>query len=302
MFERLNTLHSAIKFTKEIEVNNQISFLDVLIKRKDDKFITSIFRKPSFTGQYLNFQSYCSRRRKVGLIKTLFHRAHKLCSEEMFQTELNVIKDLLINNGYPNPLVEKVFKTEINRLKYIKPYGPDKCPVLLILPYVGVKSTQIENSIKKMTEKVYRASNPRVIFTSTSILNPKGKDHISHNHKSCVVYTFKCCCSNSYIGQTSRHLETRIKEHVPKCVREHIANQPKTLNAATSNAIKRSSISEHLVNNPLCGKSYNEKMFKIMRSCTNILDLVKIEAIYIHLNKPELCKQREFDYSLSLFN
>ena len=54
--------------------------------------------------------------------------------------------------------------------------------------------------------------------------------------------------------------------------------------------------------NPIYGKSYSEMMFKIMRSCTNILDLVKIEAIYIHLNKPELCKQREFDYSLSLFN
>ena len=79
LFEKLNSLHSAIKFTKENEENNQISFLDVLIKRKDNKFITSIFRKP-FTGQYLNFQSYCSKRRRTGLIKTLFHRTNKICS------------------------------------------------------------------------------------------------------------------------------------------------------------------------------------------------------------------------------
>ena len=78
------------------------------------------------------------------------------------------------------------------------------------------KLNQIEKDIKNMTEKVYRASNPRVIFTSAAILNPQGKDLISYKHKSCVVYTYECCCSNSYIGQTSRHLETIIKEHVLK--------------------------------------------------------------------------------------
>ena len=61
----------------------------------------------------------------------------------------------------------------MNRLKYIKPYGPEKCPVLLILPYVGVKSNQIARDIKNMTEIVYHASNQRVIFTSTVVLNPK---------------------------------------------------------------------------------------------------------------------------------
>ena len=71
---------------------------------------------------------------------------------------------------------------------------------------------------------------------------------------------------------------------------------------ATSNAIKRSSISDYLVKNPVCGSSYNEMRFKILRSCTNIFELIKIEAIYIHLNKPKLCKQKEFDYSLSLFS
>ena len=153
LFDKLNSVHNSIKFTKEIETNNQLPFLDVLIKRKDDKFITSIFRKPTFTGQYLNFLSYCSRRRKIGLIKTLFHRARKICSSEVFQNELIVIKELLLKNGYPGPLIDKVFKTETNRLDYIKPYGPEKCPVVLILPYVGEKSTQIESNIKKLLKK-----------------------------------------------------------------------------------------------------------------------------------------------------
>ena len=84
-----------------------------------------------FTGQYLNFLSYCSKRRKIGLFKTLFHRPSKKCSPEVFQIELNVIKELLLMKGYPGPLIDKVFKTETNRLNHIKPYKPEKCPVLL---------------------------------------------------------------------------------------------------------------------------------------------------------------------------
>ena len=66
-------------------------------------------------------------------------------------------------------MTEKLFRTELVRLKNIKLYGPEKCPVLLILPYVGAKSEQVEKEIKNMTEKVYRASNPKVIFTSAAV-------------------------------------------------------------------------------------------------------------------------------------
>ena len=66
--------------------------------------------------------------------------------------------------------------------------------------------------------------------------------------------------------------------------------------------MNRSSIAEHLIKNPICEKSFNDLRFKILRSSTNMFDLIKIEAIYIHLNKPKLCKQKEFDYSVSLFS
>ena len=71
-----------ITCTKKNELHNQLSFLDVLITRKDGRFLTSVYRKSNFTGQYLNFQSSCSKRRKIGLIKTLYHRAKNICSPE----------------------------------------------------------------------------------------------------------------------------------------------------------------------------------------------------------------------------
>ena len=154
-----------------------------------------------------------------------------------------------------------------------------------------------------MTEKVNMASNnPRILFKSAAVLNPKSKTLISYKHKNCVIYTYECCCWNSYIKKTSRHLETRIKEHVPKFVKEHVKDQPNKMSNATSNAIKRSLISEQRVKNSVCWNSYSEIRFKILRSCTNNFDLVKIKATYINLNKPKIFKQKELDYSLSLFS
>ena len=118
---------------------------------------------------------------------------------------------MLLKNGYLNPFIDKVFKTENSRLNYINPYFPEKFLALIILPYASKKLTQIKKKMNILKEKVYHAAKPRVICISSSVLRPKDKYLISNKHKSCVVYTFECLCSNSYIGQTLRHFETRIK-------------------------------------------------------------------------------------------
>ena len=86
-------------------MNDHLKFLDVLIKKKGDKFLTTVCRKPTVTGQYLNFQSYCNKRRKTGLIKTLFNR---ICSPELFSEELIVLKVILQKNCYPCKLVGRI--------------------------------------------------------------------------------------------------------------------------------------------------------------------------------------------------
>ena len=53
-FDKLNQLHSSLTFTIEEENNGQLPFLDVLVERRDSSFLTSVYRKPTFTGLYLN--------------------------------------------------------------------------------------------------------------------------------------------------------------------------------------------------------------------------------------------------------
>ena len=46
----LNRQHKNIKFTSETENENSISFLDIKITRDNNKLMTSVYRKPTFSG------------------------------------------------------------------------------------------------------------------------------------------------------------------------------------------------------------------------------------------------------------
>ena len=78
-FSHLNSLHPLLRFTFGKECNRTLPFLDVLVEKNDHKFVTSIYRKPTFTGQYIRWNSFCPMKRKTNLISTLVHRALVTC-------------------------------------------------------------------------------------------------------------------------------------------------------------------------------------------------------------------------------
>ena len=50
----MNNQHPNVKFTMENEHNRKLPFLDVLVDRDNNKFNTSVYRKPTFSGQGLD--------------------------------------------------------------------------------------------------------------------------------------------------------------------------------------------------------------------------------------------------------
>ena len=87
---------------------------------------------------------------------------------------------------------------------------------------------------------------------------------------------------------------TWVNEHIPKCIFNFIKK-------AVINVTKRSSIAKHLFNNVNCANNYDLLRYMVIKNYRNYIYLVRLEAILIFLNKPELCKQKEFDYKVSLF-
>ena len=113
------------------------------------------------------------------------------------------------------------------------------------------------------------------------------------------MYTFQCWFQSKYISETSRHLVTSIKEHVPKCVENFIQIPIELKSTAIKNATNRSVISERLVNNP--DTLSNGSRFRILWKCYNNYDVIKLEAILIKIKNLKLNKQKVFDYVISLF-
>ena len=68
-------------FTYEAETENKLPFLDVLVTREATTFTTNIYKKPTFSGLYTNFQSYLPESYKKGLIFTLLFRIYTICSD-----------------------------------------------------------------------------------------------------------------------------------------------------------------------------------------------------------------------------
>ena len=110
----------------------------MLVQRCDFSFLTSIYRKPTFSGLYLDWHSFAPKSRKLNLIRCLSYRALNICSECKIENELKAIKDIFIDNGYPEDVIDINIEHTVTKFKNLnKAFGPPKCPVYFRIPWVG---------------------------------------------------------------------------------------------------------------------------------------------------------------------
>ena len=103
-FER----NSVLKFTFETEIKKNALFR--YHDQPKPKFsFHSIFTKSTNSGDCKNFESCCPDRYKLGLIKSMLHRAYAICSNwNEINKEIDRLKQLFTNNNYPLFVVESV--------------------------------------------------------------------------------------------------------------------------------------------------------------------------------------------------
>ena len=179
----------------EEENNGQLPFLDVLVERRDSSFLTLMYRKPTFTGLYLNWHSFPPKSRKLNLIRCLSYRALNICRDCKIENELKVIKDIFIDNRYPKEVIDVNIKYTVTRLKNTN----KKCPVYFRLPRVGSASQSFADKIASSVYCCYHAVNLRPIFTMRLAFNSTNKDKLPVFKQSNLIYKFVCRCSSTYI-------------------------------------------------------------------------------------------------------
>lgn len=250
ILEYLNQQHPNIRFTIEHEQDGKLPFLDTLVYRGQTTYHTTIYRKKTFTGVYLNWTSLTSKKYKIGLIYCLMDRIWKICTEiEDRCEEVKKLKIILARNEYPEYVVNReIEKFVSNRtLEVSKPvYALDKPSVgveppvtrsktaalqqqpeakltrFLVLPFVSQKAEGFAKRLKRLVNDFYPQVDFNVAFRTPDEIGKHFpyKDNIKTNaQRSLVVYRIKCKhqgCDASYIGKTERILKHRIDEHKKK--------------------------------------------------------------------------------------
>ena len=204
--EHLNSQHQRIKFTTEVQENQQISFLDTLVHIKEDKTVkTTIYRKSTHTDQYLDFQSNHHVKQKMGIIGTFRHRINELITneEDKMAEEAHVKKALKIC-GHPNWVLNRTKKRTVEKEKS-EPYGK------IVIPYVRCLSENLAKIYKRHNiETIHKPSS-----TIKNLICNKMKDKVEKLDKTGAVYYNYCKKHerSDYVGETDRVLRERLYEH-----------------------------------------------------------------------------------------
>ena len=227
---KLNNFNKNIQFTYELEKQQQISFLDVLIIRKDNSLETTVYRKPTNNDIYIHWDSFAPKGWCFSTLKSLLLRAYKVCSSTDYRTkEIDHIRYALTKiNGYPEWTIDKTIKQIEDGPNITMPADDSNVrPTLLILPYKGAVGESLARSLRKSLQSITPGGiASKVVFKGTRLSSKfSTKDRTEKQHCHNLVYQVTCptvTCRASYIGETGRRLGTRAAEHAGKDTKSNV--------------------------------------------------------------------------------
>ena len=269
----------------------------------DKSLSFKVYQKPTHTDQYLQWESHHSLSAKYSVIGTLTHRAKVVCTDpDLLQSEIDHLRSTLGRYNYPiwaisklqnkvlnnnqegnNPEIypsnshnnngqDTTTQTRDNNNSTAQSNMPDNnqnsnvrvnrhtvCQV--VIPYSKGIGEIIKQICGKYGIQVHFRGNSTI---KQALMKPKDQDPM--DSKSGVIYSYQCNhmdCDEEYIGETSRTLGERRKEHLrqPSPIHGHIQQT---------------------------GHGITEDSFNIIgREVQGLARTIK-ESIYIRVNNPTL--------------
>ena len=268
----INSIDEKIQFTMEdSRIDGSMPFLDTLVTPcSDGSLNTKVYRKPTHTDLYLQWDSHHTIAAKYSVVSTLQHRAKVVCSnQQLLRDEEECLQKVLTENKYPTWALNRVkmkikapSRQELKRKDHANNIKDNKKPYM-VLPYIKGLSESMKNICSKHGIQMhYRGGNT----IKDLLMAPKDKDHITK--KSGIIYRFKCNrmdCDDEYIRGSSRTFGERFKEHpkAPSPIHDH------------------QNITGHEIT--------IENFSFVGRDDQNLIRAIKM-AIYIRVNNPSLNK------------
>ncbi len=238
----------SIKFTYETESDGKLPFLDTSIVRKDDGSVKLlVYRKPTHTDQYLNYESHHPLHQKMGVIRTLYDRKDNIISEECDRKEEEKkVQSALKTCGYPKWTFEKV-KNQMKQPKIKdnsrKKDEETKCKGMVVLPYVSGVSEKVSRVLKQY--HIASAMKPHCTLRN-QLVHPKDKRN--DLDKTDALYCLPCLnCDREYIGETGRKFGTRLKEHKAEVDKVERSVTTRAGRKESLSTIHKSAVTDHVV-------------------------------------------------------
>ena len=242
-------------------------FLDVLLDHHPDGSVsTSVFRKATHTGRYLDFDSHHPLAQKLAVIRTLQRRAEVLSSmQEALEEEKAHVADVLLKNGYPKWHVRQC----LNPPK-VMGRADEEPRATISIPYVHGVSHALKRVLEQFQIRTVMKPNQTLM---RMLVHPK--DVIPEMERPGVVYHIPCAdCPAAYVGETKRRLGKRIDEH-----RRAVQKGEVEVSALAEHAWK----SDHRV---------DWEHVSILDSSTNLHERLALEAFHIRRQPLPLNRDR----------
>ena len=265
-------------------------FLDVLINNSDPhQTVTSVYRKKTFTGLLTSYLSFSPL--GVGLLKTLIDRTFKVNNTWMgFHNDLQKLSAILRKNLYPENLINNcISKYILTSVKGVKAQPPsalesrERSKFFFKIPYLGHFSLLTQRRICKLANRLCKPIDIKLVFTTFKIKDLFSvKDAIPKGLRTRVVYKFSCAsCNACYVGETSRHFSTRVREHLLSDGSSHVH--------------------KHLLSSESCRASCSTDCFQILDYAATKYQVRLKESMHIKWEKPNLNQQvKHINLTLSL--
>ena len=208
-----NSLHTKIQFTIEEENECSVPFLDTKVIREGTTLRTDWYTKPTYSGRYINYESYHPSSMKNNVIVNMKNKILDISHTSYKQKNLHRFYNIMKQNAYPDRLLKRLIFSTANRenpQSQRLSTQADQPQRYIPLPFVRTLSTRLAPLLRS-------SENDRIAYRPTKTIRnlfSKVKDRTPIMKQSNVVYNIPCTtCSTCYIGQTSRTLKDRITSH-----------------------------------------------------------------------------------------
>ena len=176
LLDHVNSIWKSVQFSMEKEEDNKLLFLDVLVTRTKQGFRSSVYRKRTFIGQHLNFNSHYPYTVKKGIVRCLQPRAKTISNDtDAYQEEMISLRHNLHRNNYPERITSvprnQDRRIEVNTRKL----------TMVCLPYV-----------KGLAERIQNICGPydiSTVFYSLEVSFPgQATNGIKHDQELCLLH------------------------------------------------------------------------------------------------------------------